>query len=151
MNHHPIRPACSYGFAVSSWGAACWVSRWRPSGEQPDYFFLWRFFLSLFLRLCVAILWPFLFFPLGIIIDILWYVFNENLSFSTPQRWHWNAHFDLRVQISWFFLNLSLSQSQKIRFMCKFSVIFAKNIVSWLQNGYSSILTTLFSTFRRLL
>lgn len=34
------------------------------------YFFLWRFFLRRFLRLWVAILWPFLFFPLGIVIII---------------------------------------------------------------------------------
>lgn len=36
------------------------------SKNQEYYFFLWRFFLKRFLRLCVAILCLFLFFPLGI-------------------------------------------------------------------------------------
>ncbi|MCB0781492.1 MAG: hypothetical protein KDC03_18540, partial [Flavobacteriales bacterium] len=31
-------------------------------------FFLWRFFRKRFLRLCVAILWRFLFFPQGIVL-----------------------------------------------------------------------------------
>ena len=36
-----------------------------------NYFlFLWRFLRSLFLRLCVAILWPLRFFPLGISVKI---------------------------------------------------------------------------------
>jgi len=35
--------------------------------EEVDYFFLCLFFLSLFLRLCVAILCLFLFFPQGIV------------------------------------------------------------------------------------
>mgnify|MGYP000020235966 CR=1 FL=1 len=39
----------------------------RLHERKKDYFFfLWRFFLSLFLRLCVAILCLFLFLPLGI-------------------------------------------------------------------------------------
>ncbi|MEY3503421.1 MAG: hypothetical protein RL349_12 [Bacteroidota bacterium] len=39
----------------------------RLHGRIKNYFFfLWRFFLSLFLRLCVAILCLFLFLPLGI-------------------------------------------------------------------------------------
>ncbi|EIW91904.1 hypothetical protein HMPREF1322_0164 [Porphyromonas gingivalis W50] len=35
------------------------------------FFFLWRFFFNLFLRLCVAILCLFLFFPLGIMLNVL--------------------------------------------------------------------------------
>lgn len=37
--------------------------------ENPYFFFLCLFFLSLFLRLCVDILCRFLFFPLGIVIE----------------------------------------------------------------------------------
>ena len=46
-----------------------WLIRWtkcRVIMEEPTYFFLWRFLRRRFLRLCVAILWRFLFLPLGI-------------------------------------------------------------------------------------
>jgi hypothetical protein len=40
------------------------------SAVLVHFFFLWRFFLSRFLRLCVAILWRFLFFPEGMVLVI---------------------------------------------------------------------------------
>jgi len=42
----------------------------KPAAGVKPYFFLWRFLRRRFLRLCVAILWPFLFFPLGIFVNI---------------------------------------------------------------------------------
>ena len=42
----------------------------RPYAEPMSYLLLCLFFLSLFLRLCVAILWPFFFLPFGIAVDI---------------------------------------------------------------------------------
>ena len=42
----------------------------KPAAGVKPYFFLWRFLRRRFLRLCVAILWPFLFFPLGIVVNI---------------------------------------------------------------------------------
>ena len=44
-------------------------TRQRPTKIFSDYyFFLCLFLRNLFLRLCVAILWPFLFLPLGILL-----------------------------------------------------------------------------------
>jgi len=45
--------------------------QWPASRGEEVYlfFFLWRFFLSRFLRLCVAILWRFLFLPQGICVQ----------------------------------------------------------------------------------
>ena len=55
--HHACQFVCSRYLTV--------VMKWL---KATDYFlFLWRFLRSLFLRLCVAILWPLRFFPLGII------------------------------------------------------------------------------------
>ena len=49
----------------------CFRESGKPCEKEfnSGYFFLWRFFLRRFLRLCVAILWPFLFFPLGIVAE----------------------------------------------------------------------------------
>ncbi|WP_289701586.1 hypothetical protein, partial [Duncaniella muris] len=49
-------------------GYADWCE--QELGLRKNYFFLWRFLRRRFLRLWVAILWPFLFFPLG-----MWLVF----------------------------------------------------------------------------
>jgi len=62
---------CRIGLAISGF----WTSLGKIQGFKPGllrkrqcpYFFLWRFFLRRFLRLWVAILWPFLFFPLGML------------------------------------------------------------------------------------
>jgi hypothetical protein len=43
-------------------------------GLFEDYLLLWRFFLSLFLRLCVEILCLFFFLPFGIIVEF--YIIN---------------------------------------------------------------------------
>lgn len=44
----------------------------RTEIRSTDYFFLCRFFLRRFLRLWVAILWRFRFFPLGMTNGVLW-------------------------------------------------------------------------------
>ena len=47
----------------------------RAEARAMHHFFLWRFLRNLFFRLCVAILWRFLFLPLGMVqmIKVLWF------------------------------------------------------------------------------
>jgi len=58
----------------------------QPS--RRNYFFLCLFFLRRFLRLCVAILCFFLFFPLGIVMLICSSVsYNQALKQETSEGW----------------------------------------------------------------
>jgi len=47
--------------------------------SEEAYLFLCLFLRSLFLRLCVAILWPFFFLPFGIVVNVLNVVDYENI------------------------------------------------------------------------
>ena len=53
-----------------SWLLSRFLHHPNPFSEQA-YLLLCLFFLSLFLRLCVAILWPFFFLPFGIILNFI--------------------------------------------------------------------------------
>jgi len=67
----PLLRVCScYPCGFRCISLVLWESG-KPCEKEfnSGYFFLWRFFLRRFLRLCVAILWPFLFFPLGIVAE----------------------------------------------------------------------------------
>ena len=54
--------------------------------KRIPYFFLWRFFLKRFLRLWVAILCLFLFFPLGIALSVELSKNYLTLFFTSPTK-----------------------------------------------------------------
>jgi hypothetical protein len=66
--HRVKRPAWEFTGQANPSAACSGGSRAGPPVRlRKNYLlrFLWRFFLSLFFRLCVAILWRFLFLPHG--------------------------------------------------------------------------------------
>ena len=77
-------------------GDGLWCVQQHPctithTSIEKDYLLLCLFFLSLFLRLCVAILCPFFFLPFGIAVNFKWfmiliYICSDNgISLSSAQ------------------------------------------------------------------